>query len=85
MKRLLVPDPDSLLERARADRRAAENELIAAIVRRRDGVSPATINGSVSTLKSFFDFEEVQFNWKKIRSVTPAGKTVAKDRAPTAE
>ncbi|MDG6916047.1 MAG: site-specific integrase [Nitrososphaerota archaeon] len=27
----------------------------------------------------------MQFNWKKIRSVTPAGKTVAKDRAPTAE
>ena len=27
----------------------------------------------------------MQFNWKKIRSVTPAGKQVAKDRAPTGE
>ena len=83
--RLLIADPDAFLERAKADRRSAENELIAAIVRRRDKVSPATVNGSVSTLKSFFDFEEVQFNWKKIRSVTPAGKTVTKDRAPTVE
>jgi hypothetical protein len=85
MMRLLIPDPDAFLLKAKEDRRAAEDELIRAIVGRRDGVSPATINGAVSTLKSFFDFEEVQLNWKKVRSVTPPGKAVAKDRAPTVE
>ena len=85
MMRLLIADPDAFLTKAKADRRTAEDELISAIVRRRDEVSPATINGAVSTFKSFFDYEEIPFNWKRVRSVTPAGKTVAKDRAPTLE
>ena len=34
-------------------------------------------------MKSFLDYEEVMLNWKKVRSVAPAGRTVAHDRAPT--
>lgn len=59
--------------------------MISAIVRRRNGVSSAAINCAVSTLKSFLDFEEVHLNWKKVRKVTPVGKQVVKDRAPTVE
>lgn len=85
MMRLLIRDPDALLTKARTDRRAAEGELISAIIRRRDEVSPATLSSALSSLKSFFEFEEVPMNWKKIRSVAPGGKIVGRDRAPTLE
>ncbi len=79
----MLGEPDAFAAKARGDRKGAEDELMKRIIGMRGRLSPASVNGMVASAKSFLDYEEVVLNWKRVRSVAPAGRTVAHDRAPT--
>lgn len=84
IRSMLGKDPDAFVSRARGDRKSAEAELMERLVGLRGRkLSPATAIGMMSSTRSFLDYEEVELNWRKVKSVAPAGRSVAHDRAPT--
>lgn len=82
---LMCDDPDRFAKAAMPEPKAAEDDLIRQVVTlRKKKLSPATTNLRLTAMRSFLDYEGVMLNWKRIRSVAPAHKTAAHDRAPTA-
>jgi site-specific recombinase XerD len=83
--KLIAGDPDAFLERAKADRRGTEDLLISKVAEMKGRVAPSTIGARLAMLKSFFDYYEVQMNWKRVRSTAPRARLVALDRGPLLE
>jgi integrase len=82
--RLWCDDPDRFAREAARDPKKAEDEIIRKVVAlRKKKLSPATTNLRLAALRSFLEYEGVRLNWKRIRSVAPAQRTAAHDRAPT--
>lgn len=82
----LLGDPDAWLEKAKADRHFIESFLLGYIAQERKGHGAgSTVRQRVAIVKSYLDFNEVAFNWKKVRNALPPGNHAAHDRAPTVE
>jgi len=82
--KLVCDDPDGFAKEAARNPKAAGDEMIRRLVTLRKKLSLATTKLRLAAMKSFLDYEGARLNWKCIRSLAPAQKTAAHDRAPTA-
>ncbi|MFC1754392.1 tyrosine-type recombinase/integrase [Thermoproteota archaeon] len=78
----LVDDPDKFLTKAKEKKRETEDELINKFSEL-NNLRPNTLRIKLSVLKSFFDYEEVQFNFKRISRTLPKARPYSNDRPPT--
>lgn len=78
--------PDEFLEFARADKRGAEERLIAWAVASRGKHTPYTVSIYLSVVRSFLQYNDVlNLNWRRVQSVVPPKRIVGNDKAPTLE
>lgn len=86
LKRLLK-DPDAWLVKAKKDRHFIESWFLSYIAeeRRTKESAGSTVRQRAAIVKSYLDFHEAAFNWKKVKGSLPPGNHVAHDRAPTVE
>ncbi|HZW55785.1 MAG TPA: site-specific integrase [Nitrososphaerales archaeon] len=79
-------DPESFLERARKDKKAAEDELMQWIFEAKARYSGSTIRTWLAAVRSFTEFAELPtpLNWKKIIKTAPK-TSVSQDRPVSIE
>lgn len=83
--KLLVGDGNKFLSLAKSNRKSAEDKLIEYIISSRKRIKGSTFSTRLAELKSFLDFNEVQLNWKRVKSAAPPSHMVSNDRPPTVE
>lgn len=79
----LVGDPDKFLIKAKTDKRKTEDELMDKFSELKVKLRPTTLRMKLTVLKSFLDYEEVQFNFKRISRSLPKARPYSNDRPPT--
>lgn len=80
--RLAVGDPDQFIALARTEKQKAEQLVADFIVRTRAHAGGNYINAVLTPVKSFLDYYEVPFSWKRLKPLVPPSRFVASDRAP---
>lgn len=72
-------EPASFLHLARNNRWNAQEFLISWILSNRDALSPMTVRGMVSVVRSLCDYAEIELSWKKISRVAKKVHPIGKD------
>ncbi len=80
--RLAVGEPNTFIELARIDKQKAEQIVADFIVRTRARAGGNYINAVLTPVKSFLDYYEVPFSWRRLKPLIPPPRFVASDRAP---
>jgi hypothetical protein len=80
--RLVVGDPDKFIALARTEKQKAEQVVADFIVRTRSHAGGNYISAVLTPVKSFLDYYDVPFSWRRLKPLIPPPKFVASDRAP---
>lgn len=78
---------EQLLQKAKKNPRNIQHMIIDYVEERRSKVSGSTLQQTKSTLKHFFEMNDIDdgINWSKISKIIPHAKKTGSDRAPTIE
>ena len=81
-------DPDSFVDLAKREPRAAEKKIILFIneqvQRAEEGqITESTIRNPLKAIKLLLEMNDISLNWKKIRRLLPPARGYALDRIPT--
>ena len=82
---MVLGDPVAFLKLAREDRPAAERTVLEYVLKNRGRVSGATLRNYLAAVRSYLDFYEVPFGWRRLKALCPPAKVAASDRAPEKE
>jgi hypothetical protein len=83
-------DPDSFVNLAKKEPRAAERTVILYIneqvQRAEEGqITESTIRNPLKAIKLLLEMNDASLNWKKIRRLLPPARNYALDRIPTTD